>query len=181
VGIVAEADVIRQRVPADPRLHLRRDEGTGAVPPELVGGVMTAAVHSVDVGADVADIARLFLDDGLRSVPVLEHDRLAGIVSRRDLLATLVRSDEDLRDELVGLVENYTGEPDAYQVSVEEGVATVRRVTGSPSPSADAEERALGEIARTVGGIVAIRATATAPSSGTSSPSRPHVPTGEPR
>jgi len=112
VGIVAEADVLRHRVPSDPRL---------------------------------------------RSVPVLEDDRLVGIVSRRDVLRALVRPDEELQDELQAPVESYTGEPGAYDVQVRDGMATVRRVTGVPQPSAAVEAEAVAEIARTVGGIVSSR------------------------
>lgn len=137
------------------------------MPPEFVREVMTSAVRSVDTAADIADVTRLFVDERLRSVPVLQDGRLVGIVSRRDVLRALVRPDAELRDELLGLVEGYTGEPGAYQVEVRDGVATVRRVTGSPQPSAPVEERALDEIARTVGGVVAVRACA-----------EPRVPTG---
>src|SRR4051794_1769619 len=56
VGIVSEADVLRDRMPVDPRLRLRRDVGTrSAPPPVLIQGVMTADVRTVEPGADVAD------------------------------------------------------------------------------------------------------------------------------
>jgi CBS domain-containing protein len=152
VGVVAEVDVLRQRIPEDPRLHARRDAPV-PVPPDLVRSVMSSDVRSVDAGADVADVARLLVDGRLRSVPVLEGGRLAGIVSRRDLLITLVRPDPEVRSELLALIEAYTGEPGAYAAEVVDGVATIRRVAGSPQPSAAAEERAVGEIARTVGGV----------------------------
>jgi CBS domain-containing protein len=163
IGIVAEADVLRHRIPTDPRLHARREEDSGPVAPQLVGEVMTADVRTVDVRTDLADIAGIFVDDRLRSVPVLEDGRLAGIVSRRDVLHALVRPDDELRDELQGLVESYTGEPGAYDVRVTDGVATVRRVTGRAQPSAAVEEQAITEIARTVGGIVACRVSSEAP------------------
>jgi CBS domain-containing protein len=158
VGIVAEADVLHDRLPRDPRLHLRRDEEErDAPPPLLVRGVMTARVHTVDAGADVADVARLFVDGRLRSVPVLEHGRLAGIVSRRDLLAALVRPDADLRRDVLRLVEGYTGEPGSWDVQVTEGIATIRRTRGEPEVSATVEERALHALGRTVAGVVAVR------------------------
>jgi CBS domain-containing protein len=160
IGIVAEADVLRRRVPPDPRLHARREEQPPPVPPQLVGEIMTTSVRTVDVRADLSDIARLFVNDRLRSVPVLDNGRLAGIVSRRDVLRALVRPDDELCDELQGLVESYTGEPGVYTVEVSDGVATVRRVAGTPQPSAAVEEGAITEIARTVGGIVGVRATA---------------------
>jgi CBS domain-containing protein len=157
VGIVAEADVLRDRMPPDPRLHLRRDGETPAAPPSLlVHGVMTRDVRSVEATADVADIARVFVDERLRSVPVVDHDRLVGIVSRRDLLRALVRPDEDIRHELLRLVEGYTGALDSWEVTLTDGLATIRRTRGVPEPTAAVEERALSALARTVGGVVAV-------------------------
>src|SRR3954454_24223816 len=73
IGIVAEADVLRDRLPQDPRLHMRRDTDPEDVALALlVRGVMTEGVRTVEGTADVADIARLFVDDHLRSVPVLD-------------------------------------------------------------------------------------------------------------
>ncbi|WP_141437108.1 CBS domain-containing protein [Blastococcus aggregatus] len=158
VGIVAEADVLAERLPPDPRLHVRRDRSDHDVPPPLlVRGVMTVGVRTVDATADVSDIARLFVDDRLRSVPVLEHGRLAGIVSRRDVLRALVRPDEALRDDLLRLVEEYTGDLDSWDVAVTEGMATIRRTRGAPDVSADVEDRALRTLAHTVGGVIGVR------------------------
>lgn len=158
VGIVAEVDVLRDRLPQDPRLHLRRTEAAGAPPPPvLVREVMTEAVRAVEPGSDLADVARLFVDHRLRSAPVLDGDRLVGIVSRRDLLRALVRPDDEIRRDLLRLVERYTGELDAWDVSVAEGVATVRRTRGEPQGPDGSEQHALEALARTVGGVVGVR------------------------
>jgi len=158
VGIVAEADLLRDRLPADPRLHARRDPSTPVPPPSLlVRGVMTARVHTVEATDDVADIARLFVDGRLRSVPVLQAGRLVGIVSRRDLLRVLGRPDAEIRTDLLRLVEGYTGDLGAWDVTVTEGVATIRRTRGMQQVSADVEEQALRELAATVGGVVQVR------------------------
>ena len=158
VGIVAEADVLADRLPPDPRLHLRRDQADEHEPPRLlVREVMTQGVRSVDAAADVSDIARLFVDDRLRSVPVLEQNRLVGIVSRRDLLRVLVRPDEDLRQDVLRLVEDYTGDLGSWDVRVTEGVATIHRTRGAPGISWDVEDRALRTLAHTVAGVVSVR------------------------
>lgn len=158
IGIVAEADVLRDRLPADPRLHMRRDEPIAETPPALlVRGVMTADVRTVEPAADVADIARLFVDERVRSVPVLEGGRLVGIVSRRDVLRALVRSDETIRQEVVRLVEGYTGDLGSWDVGVDEGSVTIRRTRGEPQVSAAVEERALQALAATVGGVISVR------------------------
>jgi CBS domain-containing protein len=163
VGIVAEVDVLRGRLPADPRLHLRRgDDVADEPPPLLVREVMTAGVRSVEASSDVADLARLFVDQKLRSVPVLERGRIAGIVSRRDLLGVLVRPDDAIRHDLLHLVEGYTGEVGSWQVDVTEGVATVRRIRGVPTPSPESERRTLRTLAHTVPGVVAARVPAEA-------------------
>jgi CBS domain-containing protein len=158
VGIVAEADVLRDRLPLDPRLHARRGpDEPDQPPPLLVRGVMTEGVRTVPAGADLADLARLFIDAHLRSVPVLEHDRLVGIVSRRDLLRALVRSDDVVRADLLRLVEGYTGEPGSWEVTVTEGVAIIHRTRGAADVSPVVEERALRALAHTVPGVVAVR------------------------
>jgi CBS domain-containing protein len=158
VGIVAEADVLRDRLPHDPRLHARRDERPAAAAPALlVRGVMTASVRTVDAGADVADVAHLFVDERLRSVPVLEHGRLVGIVSRRDVLRTLVRPDDEIGADVLRLVEDYTGDLGAWDVDVVEGMVTIRRTRGAPQVSRDVEERALRALGGGVAGVVDVR------------------------
>ena len=158
IGIVAEADVLRDRLPPDPRLHLLRERPVPDSPPALlVRGVMTHDVRHVEANSDVADIARLFVDERLRSVPVLDHGGLVGIVSRRDLLHTLVRPDEAIRGDVLSLVEGYTGEPGCWQVTVVEGSVTVRRTQGTPQVSQEVEERALRALAATVGGVIGVR------------------------
>ncbi|MCZ2805526.1 CBS domain-containing protein [Modestobacter sp. VKM Ac-2983] len=159
IGIVAEADVLRDRLPADPRLHLRRTPVPDAPPALLVRGVMTTSVRTVPVAADVADVARLFVDARLRSAPVLDGERLAGIVSRRDLLRTLVRPDAEIRADVLRLVEGYTQEPGGWDVQVSDGVATVHRAGGVTVDAGDREavDSAVATLARTVPGIVAAR------------------------
>jgi CBS domain-containing protein len=158
VGIVAEADVLADRLPPDPRLHLRRDESEEDTPPPLlVRGVMTEGVRTVNAAVDVSDIARLFVDDRLRSVPVLERGRLVGIISRRDLLRALVRADDVLRQDVLRLVEGYTGDLGCWDVQVTEGVATIRRTRGTPEVSTEVEDRALRTLAHTVAGVISVR------------------------
>ena len=158
VGIVAEADVLRDRLPPDPRLHLRREEpSTQSAPALLVQDVMTAGVRSVEASADIADVARMFVEQHLRSVPVLEHGRTVGIVTRRDLLRALARPDDRLRADLLRVVEDYTGEVGCWDITVTEGMATIRRTHGTPQGSARVEEHALQELAPTVVGVLSVR------------------------
>jgi CBS domain-containing protein len=158
VGVLAEADVLRHRLPPDPRLHLRRAEPwTGSVPPPLVRSVMTPGVRSVEAAADIADVARMLVDEHLRSVPVLEDGRMVGIVSRRDLLGALARPDDSIRADVLHLVADDGGEVECWEIEVTEGVAAMRLTGGAPEVSSLVQERAPGELARTVDGVVSSR------------------------
>lgn len=160
LGIVAEVDVLRDRIPADPRLHLRRgSEHPEATQPLDVRGVMTTAVRAVEASTDISDVARLFVDGRLRSVPVLENDTVVGIVSRRDVLKALVRPDAEIRDEVVHLVEEYTGDPGCWEVRVTEGTVSVRRTHGAPGVSPAVEQFAIEQLLRTVAGVMTVQVT----------------------
>jgi CBS domain-containing protein len=154
IGIVAEADVLRNRLPEDPRLHVRRDAGDGRVPPLLVGELMTTAVRTVLPTTDVAELAHFFLDEGLRSVPVLDHERLVGIVSRRDVLRALSRADDEIGGDVRRLVDSYTGGTDDWSVTVTEGVVDLR-LPSDEDAAADIDT--VRTLARTVPGVVAVR------------------------
>jgi len=157
VGIVAEADVLRDRLPADPLLHVRRAGPGAAAPPTLVGAVMTREVRTVEPTWDLSDVARLIVDASLRSVPVLDDQALVGILSRRDVLRALVRTDGSIRSDLLALVERYTGEVDSWDVDVADGAARIRRTRGVPDGGPDVEGGALRTLALTVGGVVAVQ------------------------
>jgi len=93
---------------------------------------------------------------GLRSIPVVDGGRPVGIVSRRDLVRTLIRPDEELRADLLRVIESYTGDRDGWDVTVSQGVATIQRTRGTPEGPAETEEVALRTLARTVRGIVGV-------------------------
>jgi CBS domain-containing protein len=144
-------------VPEDPRLHLRRaTEQRDAVLPLLVRSVMTTAVVTAEPATDLADLARMLVDRHVRSVPVVEHGVVVGVVSRRDVLRTLVRPDTDIRADVLRLVEGYTDDLGCWDVQVTEGVTSVRRTKGAPQISRAVEEFAIQRLVDTVPGVVAV-------------------------
>jgi len=124
VGIVTEADLIRDRVPPDPRVYGSRPSHRAASP-LLVGDVMTSPVESLTAGADISDAARIMVDERIRCLPIVDGGAPLGIITRRDLLrVALAHDDKDLADEIsrqLARVDN----PDRWSVSVQAGVADI--------------------------------------------------------
>ncbi|MDX6367441.1 MAG: hypothetical protein QOK30_2517 [Nocardioidaceae bacterium] len=79
VGIVSERDVVR---------HL----GAGADPEHLTAeDIMTTDMIKVALQTSIAEVARVMVEAGVRHLPVLDGDAIAGIVSARDALGVLAR------------------------------------------------------------------------------------------
>ena len=81
VGIVSEADLIRDRMPSDPRSHLRREAHPEPDPSRRVFEVMTKTVVCLAPGADTADLAAVMLDNNVRAIPIVDGAHLVGIVT----------------------------------------------------------------------------------------------------
>jgi CBS domain-containing protein len=152
VGIVSEADLVRLESSPDPRAHALRWPPPVGSTPHLVGEVMTREVLALPPDADAADAARLMLDHGVKSIPVVLGGRVVGIVTRRDLLAVLARTDHAIRTDVERLLaDELGGHP---QVEVADGVVTL---TGFDTSQ---EADLAGLLARTVPGVVEVRVTA---------------------
>jgi len=124
VGMVSESDILANRIQHDPRSHLRRDE-EHPDPAHFVGDVMTTPVVAMADSADTADIADLMLRYGVRSVPIVNGGEVLGIVSRRDLLRTLVRDDDAIAAEVRSRLAFYSNQPERWHVQVADGVVTI--------------------------------------------------------
>lgn len=60
-------------------------EGGGSV-----GDHMQAQVQTVDVDASLFDVAMLFIETGFRWFPVVDENRLVGVVARREVLRAII-------------------------------------------------------------------------------------------
>ena len=105
VGVVSEADLIGGR------------DGAGVTAREL----MTGAVRTVPVDATVPAATRLLAGSGVRRLFVTEHGRLIGVLSRRDLLSTYVRDDDEIRADVEHVVARLPGGR-PVRVTVRDGV-----------------------------------------------------------
>jgi CBS domain-containing protein len=152
IGIVSEIDLIRDRLPRDPRSHLAVTTQPQPDPAQLVAQVMTEVVECLGGGADTADVAALMVDNDIRAVPIVDGGTLIGIVSRRDLLRTLLRDDAVLEAE-VGARLDELGGGSRWRVSVRDGVATIHGAFD------DGRQRdAVLRLASTVPGVIRVHA-----------------------
>jgi CBS domain-containing protein len=152
VGIVTEADLIRDRIPPDPRVH-GSHRPHRATSPLLVADVMTSPVESLTAGADISDAARIMVDERIRCLPIVDGGAPVGIVTRRDLLrAALAHDDDDLVDEISRQLAGVDN-PDRWTVSVQAGVADIEDFGTDAAARAQA-----ARLAAAVPGVVHVRA-----------------------
>ncbi|MDQ6849765.1 MAG: CBS domain-containing protein [Actinomycetota bacterium] len=88
-GIVSERDVVR-------RLHQRGADVLEAT----VSDIMTSPVVTCAPDDSVNGVATLMTDRRFRHMPVLDHDRLVGIVSIGDVVSSRMRGLEQDREHL---------------------------------------------------------------------------------
>ncbi len=145
VGIVSEADLIRGELVSDPRAHARTADDGLEESPKAVADVMTTGVLAVHESTDAADIARLMLDTGVKSIPVVHGQRVVGIVSRRDLIRVLAVSDDRIEDEIHRLFAE--AGLDGWTATVTDGHV---ELSGN---GLDRDARVAAILARTVAGV----------------------------
>lgn len=111
VGVVSESDLLlkerRTQLESEPSLfHPRRrrvevSKAQGTVAADL----MTSPTISVPADTTLMEAARLMQERNIRRLIVTDsRGRIAGIVTRSDLLQVFLRTDEDLRDEMINKV-----------------------------------------------------------------------------
>jgi CBS domain-containing protein len=148
VGMVSEGDLVVDQFGHDPRSQLRPvdDEPPG---PQIVRDVMTTTVVALGPSADAADLAETMLGSDVRSIPIVEGSAVIGIVSRRDLLRTLIRDDDAIRADVLArlVLDREPGE--TYDVDVDEGAVTIYTDAG------EEQGRVAVALARTIPGVSA--------------------------
>lgn len=150
VGIVSEMDLLRGEFEADPRAFARPVPDPDGPPPRRVDELMTRHVLTVRETTDVAELAELMMSTGVKSVPVVHGGALVGIVSRRDLMGVLARSDERIRDDVTDALAEYGEARSPWEVAVRDGVVELNGAADS------ATEHIADVITRTVPGVVRV-------------------------
>ena len=168
LGIVTEADLLpKQARPARRRsMQLLGDVLIGRMPGWVARAestcardVMTEDVITANPEEDLHAATRRMLSERVKRLPVVDHGRLVGIVSRADILRVFSRSDGSVRASVEGLLEWCMYVPPEHQVDVAvvDGVVTlggtVRR---------DSDVRVVEAIVRGVEGVIDVHSELTA-------------------
>ncbi|MFE7858875.1 CBS domain-containing protein [Streptomyces sp. NPDC057403] len=163
LGVVSETDLLhRQAAQADARrgrrprpLRLTRSARVAAAKARATTAehLMTAPAVTTTPDAPVTEAARTMRRHGVERLPVVDRQgRLAGIVTRGDLLGVFLRPDEDIRRDVGDQVAAALCQP-RYLVDV--GVAGgVVRLRGHVERRSDTGLAVL--VARRVDGVVAV-------------------------
>lgn len=123
IGIVGEADVFRARLGEEPMPleHLmlsHPDQG------RVVGDIMRRPVLSVQ-RRDTVGLCATLLTRHPRSLPVLEGTQVVGMITRRALLAALVRSDAAIKVDVTSQLAANNERVGEWAVDVLDGVVTL--------------------------------------------------------
>jgi CBS domain-containing protein len=151
VGIVSEGDLLMGRVAPEQSTASQRQQPAPARP-AVVADVMSTHVVVMSPDADLADVAEAMLYNDIHSVPVVDDNaQLTGIVSRRDILRAVVRTDEVVQLDVQHRLDEYAGGERQWTVTVSGGIATI-----AGNFTDDVEKRVVGVLARTVAGVSAV-------------------------
>jgi CBS domain-containing protein len=160
IGIVSEADLLLKERRSELEssadlLHLQkrrheRAKAEGTVASE----VMTSPAITVGVETPLSQAARLMQEKNVRRLVVVdERGRIAGIVSRSDLLQVFLRSDRELRAEIIDslIPALFLSSPETIGVEVRSNVVTL---SGEVDRKSDAE--ILTRLTRELDGVVGV-------------------------
>lgn len=149
VGVLSEADVLRDNVPTETPLEpAPTADGNADQGSRPIAKLMNRHPVTVLATEDLATAAQLMSDAAVKSLPVVdEDDRVLGVISRRDIVHVLARTDDAIERDLVDLLRRIGTD---WTVDVRDGTVTVG---GAIRPA----ERALAELAAmTVLGVRAV-------------------------
>lgn len=125
---------------------------------QTAGGLMSSPALSIEPGAPLAAAARLMRKGSVKRLPVVDAGHLVGIVSRADVLKAYLRSDADIRTDIVeGVIKSSMWlDPETIAVEVDDGVV---RLHGKVDRRSEVE--ILGRLALGVEGVIAVESSVT--------------------
>ena len=127
VGVMTETDLVALVAGRYHRGHRTAEQATA-------GWLIRSPAVTVGPDDPVKTAARLMRKQRLQRLPVVDRDgRLAGIVSRSDVLSVFQRSDEEIRREVTQdvIADGFFTDPGRFRVTVHNGIVTLEGAPGS--------------------------------------------------
>ncbi|MDX6312619.1 MAG: hypothetical protein QOF44_2083 [Streptomyces sp.] len=135
IGVLSETDLMLRQAEQEDAGHLRRFRLTRAARraaarahARTAGQLMSTPPVTVRADDSITRAARAMAEHHVERLPVLdEENRLVGIVTRQDLLRVFLRTDKDIRAEVMDeiLVRTLWLSPHVIGVTVTDGVVTL--------------------------------------------------------
>ncbi len=140
LGIITEGDFLAVEI-------TRAQTGRA---PELVRDVMSTSVITVPGGMEILEAAKLMHDNDVKRVVVVEEFKMAGVLSRIDIVSAFTRPDDLIEDEIrEDLIRRVLFvDPETVSVEVANGVVKLEGSIGTRT-----EARLIEELARRLDGV----------------------------
>jgi CBS domain-containing protein len=161
IGVVSEADLLPKEAleagqeghpgPLSGIRHRREREKATAL---TAADLMSRPPVTVGPYDLLSHAAHLLYDHRVRCLPVVDHDgRLAGMLSREDVLGVFGRPDEEIRREIIDkiIAREFRADPARFTVTVADGVVTLGGV-----PETAAMGQNVASAVRHIVGVVAV-------------------------
>jgi CBS domain-containing protein len=172
IGVVSEADLLAKLALADGEndmpgmisgiLRHQQIRKAGAI---TAGELMTAPPVTIAPDDTVEHAARLMYLRRVKHLPVIDAEgRLAGIVSRADVLSVFSRADTEIREEVEADVALSASPYDRIIVGVRDGIVTLDGTAGASETVREITRRV-----RHIEGVVAVRDRVACPPPGSGS------------
>jgi CBS domain-containing protein len=126
VGVVTETDLLTL-------VAGQHHRGHRAAEPATAGDLMSHPAVTISPDELVTTAAGLMRKRRLQRLPVVDHEgRLAGLVSRSDVLSVFRRSDEEIRREVNQdvIADGFFTDPARFTVTVHNGIVTLEGEPG---------------------------------------------------
>jgi CBS domain-containing protein len=149
-GVISETDLLGYRMLGATQASALWDgdaeEAVGR--PTVAREIMTSGVVTVSLDADLGEVAERMLEGNVHSMPVMDDSGVIGMISRSDLVRTLVRTDDAIAAEVQHRLDEYSGGTRRWTASVKDGVVAIAGQFDD-----DVEVNVVSILARTVPGV----------------------------
>jgi CBS domain-containing protein len=160
IGVVSEADLLpKEALEAGYEGHRRLSGLRHRAEREKATGVTAADIMSrppVTIGPHdlVSHAAHVMYDQRITCLPVVEGERLVGVITRADVLSVFGRTDADIHRDITEkvMLQEFLTDPDRFTVTVQDGVVTLQ---GRPETADMGHD--IVDVVRHMDGVVAVR------------------------